>query len=108
MIIHLAGIDPYMAVHDVTRQQRQKLIETMRHLRMSVTGVRGFNEAIITQGGIRVKEVDPGTMASKIVKGLYFAGEVLDVDAVTGGYNLQIAWSTAYLAGKSAADANIE
>lgn len=108
VVIQLAEIDPYMVVHDVTKQQRQRLVDTMRHLKMTVTGVRGFNEAIITQGGIRVKEVDPGTMASKLIRGLYFAGEVLDVDAVTGGYNLQIAWSTAYLAGKAAAEAIIE
>ena len=108
VIIRLSEIDPYMIVHDVTKQQRQKLIHTMRHLTMTVTGVRGFNEAIITQGGIRVKEVDPSTMASKLVKGLYFAGEILDLDAVTGGYNLQIAWSTAYLAGRSAAEAITE
>lgn len=108
IIIRLAEIDPYTVVHDVTRQQRQKLVQVMHHLTMTVTGVRGFNEAIITQGGIRVKDVDPGTMESKLVKGLYFAGEVLDLDAVTGGYNLQIAWSTAYLAGKSAAEAITE
>ena len=100
VIIRLSEIDPYMIVHDVTKQQRQKLIHTMRHLTMTVTGVRGFNEAIITQ--------DPSTMASKLVKGLYFAGEILDLDAVTGGYNLQIAWSTAYLAGRSAAEAITE
>ena len=108
IIIRLSGIDPYTVVHDVTRQQRQTLVHVMHHLTMTVTGVRGFNEAIITQGGIRVKDVDPGTMESKLIKGLYFAGEVLDLDAVTGGYNLQIAWSTAYLAGKSAAGAIIE
>ena len=108
MIIRLSEIDPYKIVHDVTKQQRQKLIHTMRHLTMTVTGVRGFNEAIITQGGIRVKEVDPSTMASKLVMGLYFAGEILDLDAVTGGYNLQIAWSSAYLAGRAAAEAITE
>ena len=108
IIIRLSGIDPYTVVHDVTRQQRQTLVHVMHHLTMTVTGVRGFNEAIITQGGIRVKDVDPGTMESKLIKGLYFAGEVLDLDAVTGGYNLQIAWSTAYLAGKSAAGAITE
>ena len=74
----------------------------MRHLTMTVTGVRGFNEAIITQGGIRVKEVDPSTMASKLVKGLYFAGEIIDVDAYTGGFNLQIAWATGKAAGEAA------
>ena len=108
IIIRLSGIDPYTVVHDVTRQQRQTLVHVMHHLTMTVTGVRGFNEAIITQGGIRAKDVDPGTMESKLIKGLYFAGEVLDLDAVTGGYNLQIAWSTAYLAGKSAAGAITE
>ena len=72
---------------------------------MTVDGVRGFQEAIVTQGGVHVKEVNPSTMESKLVKGLYFAGEVLDLDAVTGGFNLQIAWSTGYLAGSSAAEA---
>lgn len=70
-----------------------------------MTGTRGYEEAVITRGGIYVKEVNPSTMESKIVKGLYFAGEVLDVDALTGGFNLQIAWSTGYLAGVSAAGA---
>ena len=74
----------------------------LKHLEMHVSGLRGFNEAIITRGGVNVKDIDPGTMESKKVPGLYFAGEVLDLDAVTGGYNLQIAWSTGYLAGLSA------
>ena len=104
IIIQLSDIDPYRTVHDITRQQRQQLVRTIKHLTMTVTGVRGFNEAIITQGGICVKEVHPGTMASKLVHGLYFAGEILDLDAETGGYNLQIAWSTAYMAGKAAAE----
>lgn len=68
-----------------------------------MTGLRDFNEAIITRGGVKTKEVDPGTMESKYVRGLYFAGEVLDLDALTGGFNLQIAWSTAYAAGSSIA-----
>ena len=68
------------------------------------TGLRDYNEAIITKGGVNVKEVDPSTMESKIVKNLYFAGELLDLDALTGGFNLQIAWSTGYLAGLSAAE----
>ncbi len=104
VVIDLAGIDPYRIVHDITKQQRQQLVSVIKHLTMTVTGVRGFNEAIITQGGIRVKEIHPGTMASKLVQGLYFAGEVMDLDAVTGGYNLQIAWSTAYMAGRAAAE----
>ena len=72
----------------------------MKNLPFTITGLRGFNEAIITQGGVKVKEIDPGTMESKKVKGLYFIGEVLDVDAVTGGFNLQIAWSTAKAAAR--------
>ena len=68
---------------------------------MTLTGLRDYNEAIITKGGVRTKEVDPGTMESKLVKGVYFAGEVLDLDALTGGFNLQIAWSTAYAAGNN-------
>ena len=108
VIIELAGIDPFRIVHDITRQQRQQLVHVLKHLTMTVTGVRGFNEAIITQGGIRVKEIYPGTMASKLVRGLYFAGEVLDLDAVTGGYNLQIAWSTAYVAGRAAVEGQTE
>ena len=70
---------------------------------MTVTGTRGFNEAVITKGGVSVKEIDPSTMQSKIINGLYFAGEVIDVDALTGGFNLQIAWSTGHLAGENAA-----
>lgn len=104
VIIELADIDPYQVVHLITREQRRRLVQIIKHLKLTVTGVRGFNEAIITQGGIRVKEVDPSTMASKLVDGLYFAGEMLDLDAVTGGYNLQIAWSTAWLAGHAAAE----
>ena len=73
----------------------------IKHLPVTLTGLRGYNEAIITKGGVKVKEIDPGTMESKLVKGLYFAGEVLDLDAVTGGFNLQIAWSTGYAAGMS-------
>mgnify|MGYP000284889697 CR=1 FL=1 len=73
----------------------------MKHFEMTILGLRGYNEAIITKGGVKVKEVDPGTMESKLVPGVYFAGEVLDLDALTGGYNLQIAWSTAYAAGSS-------
>ena len=101
IIIRLSGIDPYTVVHDVTRQQRQTLVHVMHHLTMTVTGVRGFNEAIITQGGVSVKDIDPATMESKRIKDLYLVGELLDLDALTGGYNLQIAWSTGYLAGIS-------
>lgn len=106
VLIMLAEINPFQVVHDITREQRQRMVHIMKHLTMTVTATRGFNEAIITQGGIHVKEVWPGTMASKLISGLYFAGEILDLDAVTGGYNLQIAWSTAYVAGHAAAEAS--
>ena len=76
--------------------------DRIKDFTLTLTGLRGYNEAIITKGGVSVKEIDPGTMESKKMKGLYFAGEVLDLDAVTGGYNLQIAWSTGYLAGINA------
>lgn len=88
-------------VGEVTRRQRQRLVEVTKNLTMQVKRLRGFDEAIITQGGVAVKEINPSTMESKLVQGLYFAGEVLDVDALTGGFNLQIAWSTGYLAGAS-------
>lgn len=103
VIIKLADISPDKKVNEITRQERERLTELLKNLTMTVTGTRGFAEAIITQGGINVKEVNPSTMESKLVKNLYFAGEVLDLDALTGGFNLQIAWSTGYLAGHSAA-----
>lgn len=105
VIIKLTGISPDKKVNEITRQEREQLAELLKNLTMTVTGTRGFAEAIITQGGVNVKEVNPSTMESKLVRNLYFAGEVLDLDAVTGGFNLQIAWSTGYLAGLSAAEA---
>lgn len=101
VIISLTGINSKKQVNAITKEERMKLAKTLKNLECTITKPRGFNEAIITQGGINVKEINPATMESKICKGLYFAGEVLDVDAVTGGYNLQIAWSTGYLAGLS-------
>lgn len=101
VMIMVSGMDGEQRVNEVTREQRQQLIEVTKRLSMRVKGLRGFDEAVITQGGVKVKEINPSTMESKCVKGLYFAGEVLDVDALTGGFNLQIAWSTGYLAGKS-------
>ena len=94
-----AGIDRDKKVHDITRQERERLLHTLKGLTLSITGTRGLEEAIITRGGVSVKDIDPGTMESKIVKNLYFAGEVLDLDAQTGGFNLQIAWSTGHAAG---------
>ena len=101
VMILLSGIDGEKKIHEVTRQERSRLAEVTKNLTMRVTGLRDFAEAIITQGGVRVKEVNPSTMESKIVQGLYPVGELLDLDAVTGGFNLQIAWSTGYLAGRS-------
>ena len=103
IMIRLSGISQEKRVNEITREERSHLIECTKALALTVTGTRDFKEAIITQGGVHVKEVNPSTMESKLVKGLYFAGEVLDLDAVTGGFNLQIAWSTGYLAGVSAA-----
>ena len=101
--IELSGISPEKKIHEITKEERRQLIYIIKNLKMYVKGVRGFEEAIITQGGVKVKEINPATMESKLVKGLYFAGEIMDVDALTGGYNLQIAWSTGYLAGLSTA-----
>ena len=99
IIIKRSGIDPEKQVNAITRTERQALCQVTKGLTFTLTGLRGFNEAIITQGGVSVKEINPSTMEAKKVKGLYFAGEVLDLDAQTGGFNLQIAWSTGWAAG---------
>lgn len=101
VMVSLSGIDGEKRVNEITKQERIQFVELIKNLPLTVSGTRGFNEAIITQGGVSVKEINPSTMESRKVTGLYFAGEVLDLDAVTGGFNLQIAWSTGYLAGAS-------
>lgn len=101
VMAELSGIDPEKKVNEITREERQRFVALIKHLPMTITGTRGWNEAIITKGGISVKNVNPSTMESKLVQGLFICGEVLDLDAYTGGYNLQIAWSTGYLAGMS-------
>jgi predicted Rossmann fold flavoprotein len=101
IIISLSGIEPHKKVNEITKEERIGLVRLIKKLTINVASTRSFNEAIITQGGVSVKDVNPGTMESKLIKDLYFAGEVLDVDALTGGYNLQVAWSTGYLAGIS-------
>lgn len=103
VVVSLSKIDPRKKINSITREERQSLIDVIRDLRLSLTGFRPLEEAIITKGGVSVKEIDPKTMASKKCAGLYFAGEVIDVDAYTGGFNLQIAFSTGKLAGRSAA-----
>lgn len=102
VITELSEIPPEKKVNVVTREERKNLVRLIKHLIVHIDGTRGFDEAIITQGGVYVKEVNPSTMESKLIKNLYFAGEILDLDALTGGYNLQIAWSTGHLAGSSA------
>lgn len=101
VMVELSGIPADKKIHDITKQERADFAALLKHVELNITGTRGVAEAIITRGGVAVKEVDPGTMESKTVKGLYFAGELLDLDAVTGGFNLQIAWSTGYAAGNS-------
>lgn len=102
VMIKLSGIDPDKKVNEITKEERKKFVELIKAVPLTIAGVRDFKEAIITKGGVSVKDVNPSTMESKKVSGLYFAGEVLDLDALTGGYNLQIAWSTGYLAGINA------
>lgn len=101
VIIRLSGINQFKKVNEVTKEERKRFVELIKDFPLTVKDTRGFNEAIITQGGVCVKDINPATMESKHIKGLFFAGEVIDVDALTGGYNLQIAWSTGWLAGKS-------
>ncbi|MCU6695951.1 NAD(P)/FAD-dependent oxidoreductase [Laedolimicola ammoniilytica] len=101
VMIGLSGMDPDKKVHDISREERLNFVRLTKGLSVTVTGLRDYKEAIITKGGVAVKEINPSTMESKLVKGLYFIGEVLDLDAVTGGFNLQIAWSTAYAAGNA-------
>ena len=104
IVVQLSGIDPEKTVDDITREERQSLCRLLKAIPLHVAGVRPIDEAIITRGGVSTREIDPSTMESKLVKGLYLAGEVIDVDAQTGGYNLQIAYSTGYLAGLCAAE----
>ena len=101
VMLELGGIDPEKKVNSIEKEERKQFLHLIKHFRMTLTGLRDYPEAIITKGGVNVKEIDPGTMESKLVKGLYFAGEVLDLDALTGGFNLQIAWSTGYAAGNA-------
>lgn len=102
VVIEKSGLDEEKKVNELTKEERRILGHTIKYLPFSIIGLRSWDEAIVTKGGVSVKEIDPGTMESKLTGGLYFAGEVLDLDALTGGFNLQIAWSTGYLAGLSA------
>lgn len=104
VMLERCGIDPEKAVNLIAKEERRKLLEMTRDFPLTITALRDYNEAVVTRGGVSVKEIRPQTMESRLTEGLYFAGEVLDLDAVTGGYNLQIAWSTGYAAGMGAAE----
>ena len=104
----LAQIAADKKINEITKEERERFVSVIKRLELTVTGLRGYDEAIVTKGGVAVNEINPSTMESKLVKGLYFAGEVLDVDALTGGFNLQIAWSTGHLAGESAAQSDAD
>lgn len=101
VMIDLSGINPDKPVNEISRAEREGFVRLIKNFTMTVTSLRDYNEAIITKGGVSTREVNPSTMESKLVKGVYFAGEVLDLDALTGGFNLQIAWSTAYIAAEN-------
>lgn len=104
IVIENSGLDGRKKINSVTKAERQSLVNTIKGLCVNPTSFRPVKEAIITSGGVKVSEINPSTMESKLINGLYFAGEIIDVDAYTGGYNLQIAWSTGYLAGVNASD----
>ena len=99
VVLRRLEIDPQMQANSLTKQKRRALVELLKAFRVEITGKRPVSEAIITSGGVKVSEIDPRTMESKKVPGLYFAGEVIDCDAYTGGFNLQIAWASGYAAG---------
>ena len=101
VILALSDIDSEKKVNLISKEERQQFVNLIKNFTLTIRGLRDFNEAIITQGGVKVKEINPSTMESKLVQNLYFVGEVLDLDALTGGFNLQIAWSTGYAAGNS-------
>jgi predicted Rossmann fold flavoprotein len=103
IVVRRSGIDPRKKVNSITKEERRALLDVIKNFSVSVSGFRPIEEAIVTKGGISTKEINPKTMESKLCSGLYFAGEVIDVDAYTGGYNLQIAFSTGALAGTYAA-----
>ena len=104
VVLRRCGIDPNMQANSLKKEQRRALVSLLKAFSVEITGKRPVEEAIITSGGVKVSEIDPRTMASKIVPGLYFAGEIIDCDAYTGGFNLQIAWATAYAAGTATAN----
>ncbi len=103
-VVRAAEIPPHQKVHDITREQRRGLLQVLKHFPVVIAGPCPVTDAIVTSGGVKVGEIDPSTMESKLIEGLYFAGELIDVDAYTGGFNLQIAWATGRAAGIAAAE----
>ena len=99
VIIEKSGINIDKKVNEINKKERHRLVNLLKNFEVTIKGFRPIDEAIITSGGINIKEINPKTMESKLVEGLYFAGEIIDVDAYTGGFNLQIAYSTGYVAG---------
>ena len=104
VILRRIGVDGSVQANAFTKQQRRHLVEQLKDFSVEITGKRPVAEAIVTSGGVKVGQIDPKTMASKLVSGLYFAGEIIDCDAYTGGFNLQIAWATGFAAGNAAAE----
>jgi predicted Rossmann fold flavoprotein len=102
VFLRLVGIDPRKKCHSVTRVERQRLLQLFKQMELTVTGCEGFKKAIITSGGVALKDIDMRSMRSKHVHNLFFAGEIIDLDGPTGGFNLQVCWSTGYLAGINA------
>jgi hypothetical protein len=101
VIVKLSGIDPDKRVHGITREERKRLTDLLKGFTLHAHSIDGFSKAIVTAGGVDLKEVDPRTMKSKVVENLYLTGEILDLDGPTGGFNLQVAWTTGYMAGDS-------
>ena len=104
IIIDQSGIDPDKHVNSITKEERHRLLNLLKSLNMTVTSLQGFEHSLITSGGVAIKEIDPKTMRSKLIENLFFAGEIIDVDGPTGGYNLQVCWSTGYVAGENSAN----
>ncbi len=100
-MVSIIGIDPEKRINEITKEERKTIVKNLKNLELTINGFRGIEEAIVTKGGISIKEINPKTMESKLIQGLYFAGEIIDLDAFTGGFNLQIAWSTGYAAAQN-------
>ena len=100
-MVSIIGIDPEKRINEITKEERKTIVKNLKNLELTINDFRGIEEAIVTKGGISIKEINPKTMESKLIQGLYFAGEIIDLDAFTGGFNLQIAWSTGYAAAQN-------